>query len=240
MELLFKVKIVEKKVCSKCKEEKEVCKFQKNSHSKDGYRSECSLCSKKLKELIPKEKLLEYNKNFREKNRERLNEKQKIYYQNNIDKERSRGKKYREKLKKDKPIILAKTKEELKLKKQEWIKNNRELNNQKRRNKYKNNIHYKISLNVRNRVNTYLKSNNIQKRNKTFDIVGCSPEFLKEYLENQFIDGMSWDNRREWHIDHIIPVSSAKTEEEFYKLCHYTNLQPLWAEDNLKKYNKLH
>lgn len=230
---------MEKKVCSKCKEEKEVCEFQKNSHSKDGYRSECSLCSKKQNESIPKEKLLSYNKNFREKNREKINEKQKIYYQNNKDKELSRGKKYRETLKKDKPITTIKTIEEIKLKKQEWIKNNRELNNEKRRNKYKNNILYRISLNVRNRVNIYLKSSKIQKRNKTFDIVGCSTEFLKEHLESQFIDGMSWDNRCEWHIDHIIPVSSAKTEEEFYKLCHYTNLQPLWAKDNLKKYNKL-
>ena len=58
------------------------------------------------------------------------------------------------------------------------------------------------------------------------------------HLEKQFAIGMSWENRSEWHIDHIIPLSSAKTEDEVYKLCHYTNLQPLWAEDNLKKSNK--
>ncbi len=69
--------------------------------------------------------------------------------------------------------------------------------------------------------------------------MGCSPELLKEYLEKQFVDGMCWDNRNEWHIDHIIPLSLAKTEEEIYKLCHYTNLQPLWAEDNLRKSNKI-
>ena len=231
---------MEKKVCSKCKEEKDMCEFQKNSHSKDGYRSECSLCSKKQKELISKDKLLSYDKKYREKNREKLNEKQKIYYQKNKNKELSRSKKYWERLKKDKPTVTPKTKKKIKLKKQEWIKNNRELINQKRRNKYKNNILYRLSINIRNRVNIYLKSNNIQKRNKTFDIVGCSTDCLKEHLESQFIDGMSWDNRGEWHIDHIIPLSSAKTEEEFYKLCHYTNLQPLWSEDNLKKYNKLY
>lgn len=230
---------MEKKVCSKCKESKDVCEFQKNSHSKDGYRSECSLCSKKLKELITKEKLLEYAKKFRENNREKIKKQSMKYYYNNLDKERIRKKKYSESLKKDKPIIILKTKEEIKSKKQEWININRELNNQKRRTKYKNNTLYKISFNVRNRVNTYLKSNNIQKRNKTFNIVGCSPEFLKEHLETQFIDGMSWDNRCKWHIDHIIPLSSAKTEDEFYMLCHYTNLQPLWAEDNLKKSNKI-
>jgi len=52
---------------------------------------------------------------------------------------------------------------------------------------------------------------------------------------------MSWENygRNGWHVDHIIPLSSAKTEEEIYKLCHYTNLQPLWEVDNIKKGNKI-
>ena len=93
---------------------------------------------------------------------------------------------------------------------------------------------------VRSRVNKIIKINDISKKNKTFDIVGCTPEFLKEHLENQFVNGMSWENYgyHGWHIDHKIPLSSAKTEEEIYKLYHYTNLQPLWAEDNLKKSNK--
>ena len=71
--------------------------------------------------------------------------------------------------------------------------------------------------------------------------MGCSPQFLKEYLENQFTEGMSWDNHSQygWHIDHIIPLSSANTEEEIYNLCHYTNLQPLWAEENLRKSDKI-
>ena len=94
---------------------------------------------------------------------------------------------------------------------------------------------------MRSRLCNYLKSNNITKKNKTFDIVGCTPEFLKEHLENKFKEGMSWENHDlyGWHIDHIIPLSSAKTEEEIYKLCHYSNLQPLWAGDNLSKGNKV-
>ena len=79
----------------------------------------------------------------------------------------------------------------------------------------------------------------MKKNNKTFNMIGCSPEFLKEHLEKQFVDGMNWENRGDWHIDHILPLSSAQNEDEIYKLCHYTNLQPLWAEDNIKKSNKI-
>jgi hypothetical protein len=92
---------------------------------------------------------------------------------------------------------------------------------------------------MRCRLVKYLTILNITKTNKTFEIVGCTPEFLKEHLEKQFTDGMTWENRNKWHIDHIVPLSSAKTEDELYKLCHYTNLQPLWAEENMKKSNKI-
>ena len=89
------------------------------------------------------------------------------------------------------------------------------------------------------RLRVFMKSKNLTKRNRTFSIVGCSPDELKKYLESKFVLGMSWENQGDWHIDHFIPLSSAQTEEQIYKLCHYTNLQPLWAEDNLKKSNKL-
>lgn len=99
---------------------------------------------------------------------------------------------------------------------------------------------YKLKHNIRVRISKFLKSKNIKKTNKTFSIVGCSPEYLKFHIENKFTVGMSWDKfGKEIHIDHIIPLSSAKTEEDIYKLCHYTNLQPLWSVDNLKKSNKL-
>jgi hypothetical protein len=92
---------------------------------------------------------------------------------------------------------------------------------------------------VRNRIGFYLKKNTVTKRNNTFKIVGCTPQELKIYLEQKFIDNMSWENQGKWHIDHIIPLSSAKTEEELYNLCHFTNLQPMWAEENLRKGSKI-
>ena len=99
---------------------------------------------------------------------------------------------------------------------------------------------YKLKHNIRVRILKFMKSIDLKKTNKTFLIVGCSPEFLKSYIENKFSDGMSWDKfGKEIHIDHIIPLSSAKNKEEVFKLCHYTNLQPLWLVDNLKKSNKV-
>lgn len=70
--------------------------------------------------------------------------------------------------------------------------------------------------------------------------LGCSIEQLKEYLAARFQPGMSWSNHGEWHIDHIVPLSSVDLEdqEQLLKVCHYSNLQPLWAGDNSRKGNK--
>lgn len=124
-------------------------------------------------------------------------------------------------------------------KRKKYRENYKKRKHQQRKERRENDPLYHIAEKVRTRLWKYLKIFKIKKNNRTFDIVGCTPEFLKEHLEKQFSDGMSWENRSEWHIDHIIPLSSASSEEELYKLCHYTNLQPLWAEENLKKSNKI-
>jgi hypothetical protein len=144
-----------------------------------------------------------------------------------------------EEYKKQNKDYWDRTKDVQSQKKKVWIKNNREKYNSYWTNRKNLDPEFKLLMNMRSRLCGYLKKLNITKTNKTFEIVGCSPEFLKEHLESQFKDGMSWENRSKWHIDHIIPLSSAKTEDELYKLCHYTNLQPLWAEENLKKSNKI-
>jgi hypothetical protein len=119
-----------------------------------------------------------------------------------------------------------------------WVDKNKE-HRKKYINEYNSDPKNKIKNSLRSRINQLL---NKQYNNpKTLNLVGCDYEFLMGYIENKFTEGMSWDNYGYygWHLDHIIPVSSAKTEKDVYKLYHYTNLQPLWAEDNLRKSNKI-
>lgn len=203
------------KVCSKCKEEKNIDDFGKDSTRPKGISYLCKIClidkSNKYREKN-REKVLQSNKDYKVKNKESIKQKRKIRDKINNVKLSEYRKKYSQQ-NKDKI--------------NDWYKF-----------EYQKNILYRIGKMVRSRIYNYVNKNN-NKTYKTFDIVGCSPEFVKEHLEKQFIEGMTWENQGKWHIDHIIQLSSAKTEEEVYKLCHYTNLQPLWAEDNLKKGSKI-
>mgnify|MGYP000913227399 CR=1 FL=1 len=73
------------------------------------------------------------------------------------------------------------------------------------------------------------------KRSATFDLLGYTPADLTAHIERLFVDGMNWSNRSLWHIDHIIPISSARTESDVIRLNQLSNLRPLWAIDNLRK-----
>lgn len=99
----------------------------------------------------------------------------------------------------------------------------------------------KLTRNLRNRLYYSLLKKVWKKDTHFYEYIGCSKEELQAHLEIQFQPGMSWENYNlhGWHIDHIIPLASAKTEEEMYKLCHYTNLQPMWAKENLSKGTKI-
>lgn len=117
----------------------------------------------------------------------------------------------------------------------ELLQRRREYN-YKARQKNKNNPLNIIKRSVRKRIADWCKIKTISKSKTTKDILGISYEEFKIYIENKFDNKMSWNNYgKYWHIDHIIPLSSAKTKEEMYKLNHYTNLQPLDALTNLKK-----
>ena len=125
-----------------------------------------------------------------------------------------------------------------------WRKNNRESINKKHKIYEKNRKLYdpefKLIKTLRTRLGTVLRTKNIKKNTKTLDLIGCSPAFLINYLEEKFTEGMSWENHGTWHIDHRKPCAKfdLTKKEEQEKCFHYTNLQPLWAKDNLSKGSK--
>jgi hypothetical protein len=170
------IDLTQKKMCSLCKEEKTINLFYL-AKCKGTVRSECKLCSSKLR---------------------------KEYYKKNRKK------------------IIKQT-------------------NAYKVNKYNTDPEFKLKRLLRCRLYHALRSQNAKKSNRTLKLTGCSLSFLVGYLEAKFKDKMTWENYGEWHVDHIIPVSSFNLldEEEQKKCFNYTNLQPLWAEENLSKGNAI-
>jgi hypothetical protein len=228
---------MESKICSKCKINKPISDFVKHPQTKDGLQCRCNQCRKIDREKYyekNKETINKKSKKYREENLEKLIEYSKEYYDNNREVLLEKKKEY---YKKNSKIIYEKLRDYNKKNKTKVIQYKNIYNKEKK----KSSPLYKVRVLMRDRLNQFFKYSKTNKNNSTINIIGCSPQFLKEYIENQFQEGMTWDNHGlfGWHIDHIIPLSSAKTEEEIYKLCHYSNLQPLWAKENLKKSNKL-
>lgn len=103
--------------------------------------------------------------------------------------------------------------------------------------KYRNDPIFKVRTQMSDRIRKILREKDYKKDTNLTDILGCSiPEF-KVYMEGMFEKGMTWDNHgiNGWHIDHIKPLATAKTKADVYELWHYTNMQPLWAKDNIGK-----
>jgi len=208
-----------KKICTKCGEEKELYLFPKNTIKKDGYSFWCKECKKQYY-LNNKEEILIKQKKYRDENKEKVKESSKKYRTNNF-----------EKIKKEKKIYYQKNKEKIRERHRNYMRKRRKTDKM-----------FKLKDNIRSLIkNSFLYSKNWGKTSKTQKILGCSFEELKRHLESQFQKGMTWDNygRNGWHIDHIYPVSRARDEQHLLELNHYTNLQPLWAKDNLSKGNRL-
>lgn len=93
---------------------------------------------------------------------------------------------------------------------------------------------------IRNLIRNTLTQSGYSKKTKTCEILGAEFNIVRQHIESKFVDGMNWENHGKWHIDHIVPVSSAKDETTLIQLNHYENLQPLWASENLRKGAKIH
>jgi hypothetical protein len=107
------------------------------------------------------------------------------------------------------------------------------------RKEYRKRTHVKIARYQRKRIRELLNQAGTRKSHRTLKYIGCTTKELMSYLENKFQEGMTWENYgfKGWHIDHIRPCASFDlSDPEQQKQCfHHTNLQPLWAEDNMRK-----
>ena len=168
----------------------------------------------------------QYKKDWYLKNKVRLLKEQHDYYSKHKNAIASYHKQYREE-----------HKEELFLKDKQRRQKNRIQENQKIKERRANDINFNLKLLLRARINLALK--NSQKSGHTLDLLGCSIEEFKHYLKSKFKPGMNWSNHNlhGWHIDHKIPcyMFDLSNPEEQRKCFHYTNLQPMWAKDNLRK-----
>jgi len=227
---------MEKKICKKCLIEKDICEFGILRKNKDGLRNECKSC-RIINRKLNLEKIKFQEKLRRLKNREIINKKQKEYRKIFSNELKVKRDEYRNKNREKLNLSSKKWKSQNQEKVKDWRQKNREYFNNYNKIRCESDILFKIKRNIRSRMNKFIKN----KSQNSIDIVGLNINELKKYIESKFKDGMSWENygKYGWHIDHIIPLSSAKTEDELYNLCHFENLQPLWAKDNLSKGCKL-
>jgi hypothetical protein len=222
-----------KKICNKCNIEKDIdCFLLRKDNGK--YRNACKECNYKKQ------------KEWKNNNAESSKHKYKTYRLEHIEIYKERDKLYyqKKKLNNYKPKKEKQTNEERKEKvKQYYLANKAKLqrkNYEWHKNKLKTDFLFKLVKNTRSMIYNSIKRSGYTKNTKTFEIIGCSYEEFKIYLESKFKDWMNWENYGKynndfnygWDIDHIIPLSSAETEEELIKLNHFTNLQPLCSKVN--------
>lgn len=205
--------------------------------------------SSKQRVSLGKERIRSYNSIYYKENIDDIKEGKKKYQQTNKE---AIAKRKREYYLKHRDMIIEKAmnyekKNRLKVKevKRRYRENNKASLRIKRlgygTNRKKVDIQFKLQCAVRDRLNKALKGN--QKSGSAIKDLGCTVEELKTHLETQFQEGMSWSNwaRDGWHIDHRIPLSSfdLTDREQLLKAVNYTNLQPLWALENIIKSNKI-
>jgi len=217
------------KLCKKCNISKEIIYFRK-------YRNVCIDCQREYgrnKYKKESEKLKSIKKEYYENNKEKCREYGRIYYKENIEDNKILKKEYYEN-----------NKEYIKEQHKIYNKNNKDKINKRQReyisSRIQNDNMFKLSKNTRTLIVNSFYYNGFTKKSKTQNILGCSFEEFKVYLESKFENWMNWDNRGlyngelnyGWDIDHIIPISSAKIEDDIIRLNHYTNLQPLCSYTN--------
>lgn len=227
-----------KKICYKCKIEKELCEFHKNKYKKDGYNTICKECRK----------IKSKDDYFNNKNKDKIIINKKIcstcFFEKDIscfhkqigckygyrsECKECRGFKFKNKYKND--IIFS---VEHRKRTKKYAINNREKINKYFNQRYLNKP-YEYAW--RGMLNSVIRRLGGKKELTTYEALGYSALDLKEHIEKKFKDGMSWDNWGEWHIDHIKPISKFDKNTDPKIVNSLQNLQPLWSYDNIRKSN---
>jgi hypothetical protein len=115
----------------------------------------------------------------------------------------------------------------------------KEHKNNNRKKRLENDPQYRLKNNIRRLILLSFSNKGYSKKSKTNEILGIDYDGFMKHIESQFTEGMTWDNRGEWELDHKIPISLGNTEVEIIRLNHYSNFQPLWKKDNLSKSDKI-
>lgn len=216
-----------------------ICLCKKEFHSSSGVAKYCSSECKHVASIAIQERFRRRRgKPIRKRNFASIKAYKHYWYEMNkeLTKARSRisGKKpeYRAKVREH----YLKNKERISASKKNWSHKNKERLYKRHKERMTNDIQYRLSSVLRLRLNCALKGYGYKMGSAVKDL-GCTVKELMKYLESKFTNGMNWENRGLWHIDHIEPLSSfdLSDRKQLLKACHYTNLQPLWAIENLKK-----
>lgn len=247
------------KICTKCGVEKPWTKEFFYKHTKARLKSRCKKCCnaitaewaknnpekikqhrKNCKYKPSKDQVAKYAKSYYEKNKDKMKQSTRDWQKNNPEKFKEHCKKYRETHKEEMREYKRKNKHRWKSS-SDYYRENREKILEKMSERYSSDAEYRLKLCLRRRIWKAMRAQRHRKDSNTADLIGCSIPEMKRHLESQFAEGMSWDNYGDWHIDHIKPCASFDlTDPEQQRECfHYTNLQPLWAIDNLRKGAKL-
>lgn len=210
------------KICSSCKIEKDIACYGKLKSSKDGLRYDCKTCRSNYR-IINKDTIKKQQQLYYENNKSDLLEKNRQYREINAEKINIQRKEYR-----NRSVI----KEHIKIKNKEYLETRKE-NLRKQR---------QTDLNFRLREILRSKFHRAVKKIGYSNFLGCSIDFFKRWIEFKFTNDMNWDNIGVvWHIDHILPISkfNLRDSTEINICFNWTNLQPLYATENISKSNKI-
>jgi hypothetical protein len=231
--------------CCSCLNKERVRLSKEQYHRDPEYREKEKIRISEYHKRVP-EKVKKWHSDWCKNNRDKINKFNREYYKNKNDYFKEKNKKshrrrwdsdpeYREK-------IIKSSKERfqnLYYNDEEFRKKYIDSQVEYHRTRYNTDELYKFKTDIRKTVYSAFRRKGFDKNSESRQILGAEWDVIKDYIESQFSEGMTWDNYGEWVFDHKIPLAICKTEEETIRLNHYTNFQPLWLKENLFKSDKI-